>query len=93
MALLVRPLVIGKDKDASKKVIVPSTTRKGTYLPSRPHFSPNAATTPITRNKTTVLPSSPLSRMSTITKHDLLGVGKYKEGTPDLSKSVSNDDI
>jgi hypothetical protein len=84
---------MGKDKDAAKKVIVPSTTRRGTNLPSRPHFSPNAATTPVTRKKTTVLPSSPLSRMSTSTEHDLLDVGKDKEGTPDLSKSVSNDDI
>ena len=84
---------MGKSKDAAKKDIVPSTTRRGTDLPSRPHFSPNAATTPAPKKKTTVLASSPLSRMSTSTEKDLLDDGQDKEGTPDLSKSLSNNDI
>jgi hypothetical protein len=39
-------LIIGKDKEPAKKVIVLSATRRGKGQPSRPHFSPNVATTP-----------------------------------------------
>ena len=82
---------MGKDKDFAKKVIVPSTTRKGTDLPSRPHFSPQAATTPAIKKKAIAQTSSPLSRMSTTIENDLLDVDKDEEGTPDLSKSLSDE--
>jgi hypothetical protein len=79
---------MGKDKEPAKKVIVPSTTRRGTNLPSRPHFSPNAATTPASKNKFIAQISSPLSIMSTSNEKDLLDVDKDKECTPNLSKSM-----
>jgi hypothetical protein len=47
---------------AYMEVIVHSTTRKGTDLPSRSRFSPDVAATPATKKKTTILASSPLSR-------------------------------
>jgi hypothetical protein len=84
---------MGKDRDFSKKVIVPSTTRKGMDLPSRSHFSPDVVATPAIKNKTTTIENSPLSRMSFITEKYLLDDGKDKEGMPNLSKSLSNDDI
>jgi hypothetical protein len=77
---------MGKDKEPAKKVIMPSTTRKGTNLPSRPHFLPRAATTPATKTKSIVQTSSPLSIMSTSNEKDLFYVDKDKEGAPDLSK-------
>jgi hypothetical protein len=84
---------MGKSKEIAKKDIVPSTTRRGTNLPSRPHFSPTAATTPAPKKKTTVLASSPLSIMSTSTENDLVDSEQDKEGTPNLSKSLSNNEI
>jgi hypothetical protein len=104
LAVLVRPLVIiyliylfishlGKDKDFAKKVIVTFAARRGTDFPSRSHFSPNAATTPVIKKKTTILASSPLARMTTSTEKKLLDDVKDKEGMTDLSKSLSNDDI
>ena len=71
---------MGKDKEPAKKVTMPSTTRKCTNLPSRPHFSPQAAATPATKKKATILENSPLSMMSTSTERDLLDVGKDKRG-------------
>jgi hypothetical protein len=84
---------MGKDKEAAKKVIVPSTTRRGTNLPSRPHFSPQAAIAPVTKNKAIVHTSSSLSIMSTSNENDLLYVDKDKEGTPDLSNSMSDENL
>jgi hypothetical protein len=82
---------MGKNKEPAKKVIMPSTTRKGTDLPSRPHFSPQAAITPATKKKVIVHTSSPLSIMSTSNERNLLEVDKDKEGTSDLSNSISDE--
>jgi hypothetical protein len=57
-------------------------------LPSRPHFSPDAATTPATKKKAIAQTSSPLSIMSTTIENDLLDIDKDKDGSPDLSKSL-----
>jgi hypothetical protein len=78
---------------AAKKDLRPSTTRKGTDLPSRPHFLPQAAATPATKKQVIVHTSSPLSIMSTSNEKDLLDVDKDKQGAPDLSKSMSDEHI
>ena len=82
---------MGKNKEPAKKDIRPSTTRKGTNLPSRPHFSPDAATTPAIKKKAIIQTSSPLSKMSTTIEKDMLDVDKDKEGTPNLSKYLSDE--
>lgn len=82
---------MGNNKESAKKDLRPSTTRKGMDLPSRPYFSPQVATTPAIKKKAIVQTSSPLSIMSTSNEKDLLDVDKDKEGTPDLSKSLSDE--
>jgi hypothetical protein len=82
---------MGKNKKPAKKNNRPSTTRKGTDLPSRPHFPPQAATTPTIKKKAIVQTSSPLSVMSATTENYLLYVDKDKEGAPDLSNSLSDE--
>ena len=82
---------MGKNKELAKKVTMPSTTRKGTDLPSIPYLSPQVATTPAIKKKAIAQTSSPLSIMSTTIENDLLDVDKDKEGTPDLSKSMSDE--
>jgi len=47
---------MGKDKKTGKDILRPSTTRGGTDLPTRPHFSPNA-TTSAPKVTPTALPS------------------------------------
>jgi hypothetical protein len=73
---------MGKEKDVSKKVLMPSTTRRCTDLPTKPHFSPNAPTTLVIGNKATALLSSLVSRMSTNTEIELLDDGSDKHGRP-----------
>jgi hypothetical protein len=60
---------MGKSKDITMKEIMPSTTRGGTNLPSRPNFS-HAASTPAIKSKFAALHSSPLSKMSMPTDND-----------------------
>jgi hypothetical protein len=60
---------MGKSKDITAKEIMPSTTRGGMNLPSRPNFSP-AATSAI-MNKSAASHSSPLSKMSMHTDNEL----------------------
>jgi hypothetical protein len=83
---------MGKDKNYANNNIVPSTTRRGTNLPSRPHFSPTSVAS-VTKKKTSILGNSPLSRISTSAEKYLLDDGKDKEGTPNLSKHLSSDEI
>jgi hypothetical protein len=52
---------MGKNKEPDKKDLRPSTTRKGTNLPTRSYFSANVATTPAIKNKVIVQTSSQLS--------------------------------
>ena len=75
---------MGKDKDTAKKTIMPSTTRRGTDLPSRPHFSPNATTaiTHVIRKTRNILPNSPLSRMSSGSENELSVDDTDEVGTP-----------
>ena len=63
---------MGKDKDTPKKVLLPSTTRRGTDLPTRPHHSPVAVGTTVPNNSSTIFPSSPLARMSTSTTENAI---------------------
>ena len=83
---------MGKDKDTAKKTIMPSTTRRGTDLPSRPHFSPNASTavTPVIRKNRNVLPNSPLSRMSSCSENELSVDDMDEVGTPVSSRPFSD---
>jgi hypothetical protein len=58
---------MGNSKDITAKEIMPSTTRGGTNLPSRPNFSPAASAAMnkyVAMNKSAALHSSPLSKMS-----------------------------
>jgi hypothetical protein len=71
---------MGNNKEPAKKVIMPSTTRKGTYIPSRPYFSPEAIT-PATKKKVIVNTSSALSIMLTCNERNVLDVDKNKECT------------
>jgi hypothetical protein len=52
---------MGKSKDITAKEIMPSTTRGGTNLPSRPKFSPTVASS--NKNKYAALHSLPLSKI------------------------------
>ena len=60
---------MGKGKDTSKEVM-PSTTRSGNDLPSRPNFSPNVVSTVAAKKKKGIASKSPLSKMSTSTSND-----------------------
>jgi hypothetical protein len=62
---------MGKEKNTPKEVR-PSTTRRGTDLPSRPNFSPNVASAIIAKKKEKALSSSPLSKMSTSIENNLI---------------------
>ena len=53
---------MGKEKNTPKEVR-PSTTRRGTDLPSRLNFSPNAASAIVPKKKGKIVNSSPLSKM------------------------------
>jgi hypothetical protein len=53
---------MGRSKDITAKEIMPSITRRGMNLPSRPYFSPAAASAIM--NKAAALHSSPLSKIS-----------------------------
>ena len=82
---------MGKDKDTPKKVLLPSTTRRGTDLLTRPHHSPAAVGTTVPKNSSTILPSSPLARMSTATTENaILGESLDNEGPPNLSGLLTN---
>jgi hypothetical protein len=62
LLLILFILIMGKSKDITAKEIMLSTTRGGANLPSRPKFSPVAASA--IKNKSAALHSSPLSKMS-----------------------------
>ena len=81
---------MGKDKDTPKKTIIPSTTRKGSNLPSRTHFSPEATTsiTPVVRKARNILPNSPLLRMSSVSENELLADDTDQVGTPVSSRPL-----
>jgi hypothetical protein len=64
-------VIMGKSKDIAAKEIMPSTTRRGTDLHSRPNFLP-ANATPTINKKSVALLSSPLSKMSMPTDNELL---------------------
>ena len=82
---------MGKENNSSKKALLPSTTRRGTDLLTRPHHSPVALGTTVHNNSSTVFPSSPLARMSTATtENDMLGESLDNEGTPNLSELLTN---
>ena len=72
---------MGKEKNTPKEVR-PSTTRRGTDLPSRPNFSPNATSAIVAKKKGKNIYSSPLSKMSTSTENDLICGSIDKEVTP-----------
>ena len=76
---------MGKEKNTPKEVS-PSTTRRGTDLPSRPKFSPNVVSAVAPKKKGKVLNSSPLSKMSTSTENDLIGGSIDNEVTPETSE-------
>jgi hypothetical protein len=57
-------LIMGKSNDLTAREIMPSTTRGGTNLPSKPKFSPAI------KNKSAALHSSALSNMSMPTDND-----------------------
>jgi hypothetical protein len=84
--------IMGKSKDITAKEIMPSTTRGGMNLPSRPNFSPAAASTVM--NKSAALHSSPLSKMSMPTDNDndneLSDDSMDDEVTNDSSNTSSN---
>jgi hypothetical protein len=72
---------------------MPSTTRGGKDLPSRPNFSPIAASIFFSRNKNTTLSGSPLSKLAAHIESNLSGPSRDKELTHDLSKSPSIDNV
>jgi hypothetical protein len=82
-----------KDNNFAEKVVMPSTTRGGKDLPSRPKFSPNAASAVFIRKKNTTLSGSPLSKISANIVSNLLGGSRDKEVICDSSKSPSIDDV
>ena len=73
-------------KESTPKEVRPSTTRRGTDLPSRPNFSPNVASAVAPKKRGKVLSSSPLSKMSTSNENDLLCGSIDKEVTPETSE-------
>ena len=77
---------MGKEKNTPKEVR-PSTTRRGTDLPSRPNFSPNVVSAVAPMKKGKVLNSSPLSKMSTSTENDLIGGSIDNEVTPETPET------
>ena len=80
-----------KDKESAKKALLPSTTRRGTDLITRPHHSPAVVGTTVSKKSSTILPSSPLARMSTATTENaMLGESMDNEGTPNLSGLLTN---
>jgi hypothetical protein len=72
---------------------MPSTTRGGKDLPSRPNFSPNAASAIFSRKKNATLSGSPLSKLFAHIESNLSGGSREKELTHDLSKSPSIDNV
>jgi hypothetical protein len=84
---------MGKDNNFAEKVVMPSTTLGGKDLPSRPNFSPNAASAIFIRKKNATLSVSPLSKVSANIESNLLGGSRDKEVTRDSSKSPSIDDV
>jgi hypothetical protein len=84
---------MGKDKNLPEKVVMPSTTRGGKDLPSRPNFSPNVASAIFSRNKNATLSGSPLSKLFAHIESNLSGASTDKELTRDLSKSPSIDNV
>jgi hypothetical protein len=84
---------MGKDKNLAEKVVMPSTTRGGKDLPSRPNFSPNAGSVVSSKNKNATLSDSPLSELSAHIDSNLSRASRDKEATPDLSKSPSIDKV
>ena len=83
---------MGKDKNTPKKTIMPSNTRRGTDLPSRPHFSPHATTaiTPVIWKDKNALPKLPLSQMSFGSENELSGDDTDEVGTPVSSRPFSD---
>jgi hypothetical protein len=84
---------MGKDKNLAEKVVMPSTTRGGKDLPSRPNFSPNVASAVSSKKKNVTLSDSPLSELSAHIESNLSRASRDKEVTPDLSKSPSIDKV
>jgi hypothetical protein len=84
---------MGKDKNLAEKGVMPSTTRGGKDLPSRPNFSPNAASAVSSRKKNATLSGSPLSELSAHIESNLSRASRDKEVTRDLSKSPSIDKV
>jgi hypothetical protein len=84
---------MGKDKNLAEKVVMPSTTRGGKDLPSRPNLSPNAASAVSSRKKNATLSGSPLSKLFVHIESNLSGASRDKEVTHDLSKSLSIDNV
>jgi hypothetical protein len=82
---------MGKSKNIAAYEIMPSTSRRGTDLPSRPNFSPASATLAF-KNKFVDLHSSPLSKMSMPTDNDneLLDGSMDDEETNDSSNPSSD---
>ena len=68
---------MGKDPPKDMR---PSTTRRGTDLPSRPNFSPNVTSAIVAKKKN--ISSSPLSKMSTSTENNEICGSMDKEVTP-----------
>ena len=83
---------MGKEKNTPKEVR-PSTTRRGTDLPSRPNFSPNVASAVAPKKKGKVLSSSPLSKMSTSNENDLLCRSIDREVTPETSEITETSEL
>jgi hypothetical protein len=83
---------MGKEQNSPKEVR-PSTTRRGTDLPSRPNFSPNAASAIIAKKKEKALSSSPLSKMSTSIENNLICGSVDKEVTPETSEITETSEL
>jgi hypothetical protein len=84
---------MGNDKNLAEKVVMPSTTRGGKDLPSRPNFSPSAHSDVSSRKKNATLSGSPLSELSAHIESNLSGASRDKELTRDLSKSPFIDNV
>jgi hypothetical protein len=84
---------MGKDKNLAEKVVMPSTTRGGKDLPSRPNFSPNAASAISSKKKNATLSDTPVPELSVHIVSNLSRASREKEVTPALSKSPSIDKV
>jgi hypothetical protein len=75
---------MGKDKKTRMSILMPSTTRGGKDLSTRPQFSPHVATD-VPKELSVFFPSSPLSRSSIDTDITFLKMDTVSDEPCDLS--------